>query len=359
MLIVYPQPPGHFYQSVTYMAHLAAELFEAELLIVPEQKLSRYKRQLNILTPRFRGSESCLLICPGPEHLWSLYSVPGWKTRFGKLFGWVIDSFYFDRVTRGMDFCRQFDHLLVARKDDIEEWTRRLKTPTTWVPWGSDVLRLGSQQSERPWDVLRIGRQPDEWNDDSEVARDCEKMSLSFHGRFAVSEDGITGQRHLMGLCAQSKFQLAFSNIAHFSDYTHRTRAYITARWVDALSSGTVVAGIPPRCAEVDELFWPGATLDLGTVHRKEGLQIIADACQSWRPEHAQTNYLRSLERLDWRWRFAKIANLMNESPNKLRAEIDLLKRAIQAGSQRISEETFGAPNHTHHEQGFEQIPRT
>ena len=347
MLVIYPQPHGHFYQSVTYMAHLAAELFEAELLIISDQQISRFKRQLNFLTPRIRGGNSCLLICAGPEQLWSLYSIPRWRTRFGKLVGWVIDSYYLDRVTRGMDYCRQFDHLLVTRKEDIEEWTRRLKTPTTWVPWGSDVLRLGSQQSERPWDVIRIGRQPDEWDDDCEVARDCEKMSLSFHGRPAVSEDGITGQRHLMSLCAQSKFHLAFSNTAHFSDYTHPTREYITARWADALSSGTTVAGIPPRCAEVDELFWPGATLDLGTVHRKEGLQIIADACRSWRPEHAQTNYLRSLERLDWRWRFAKIANIMNESPSKLRAEIDLLKRTIQVGSQRISGATVGAPNHT------------
>jgi hypothetical protein len=36
-----------------------------------------------------------------------------------------------------------------------------------------------------------------------------------------------------------------------------------------------------------------------------------------------------SLERLDWRWRFAEIAKVMNLSPKKLHAEIKLLETKI------------------------------
>jgi hypothetical protein len=46
---------------------------------------------------------------------------------------------------------------------------------------------------------------------------------------------------------ARAKFVLAFSNRVHQAGYTHPEREYLTARWVDSLAHGAVIAGIAPQ----------------------------------------------------------------------------------------------------------------
>ena len=139
-------------------------------------------------------------------------------------------------------------------------------------------------------------------------------------------------QLAIMQLYQQSKFLLAFSNFAHPSNYTHPTRQYITARWTDALACGAIVAGIVPNEPSIKRLLWDGTTLDLKSININEGLQVIAEAAKIWKPEQAINNHQLSLERLDWRWRFAEIALVLNESPKRLGEEINILKQKIIAG---------------------------
>jgi hypothetical protein len=59
-------------------------------------------------------------------------------------------------------------------------------------------------------------------------------------------------------------------------------------------------------------------------------LQIIAEAVRDWTPAQADVNYHHALERLDWRWRFAAIADIFQESPKRLQDEIQLLQQKIR-----------------------------
>jgi hypothetical protein len=47
-----------------------------------------------------------------------------------------------------------FDMFFVTSSDDVDSWRRVNGTPTTWLPWGTEALRLGSGSSIREWDML-------------------------------------------------------------------------------------------------------------------------------------------------------------------------------------------------------------
>jgi hypothetical protein len=113
--------------------------------------------------------------------------------------------------------------------------------------------------------------------------------------------------------------------------HTHPEREYITGRWTDALASGATVAGIPPRCESVQSLLWPEALLDLETANQAEGLRLIASAVREWTPERAKFNYIKSLEKLDWRWRFKTLAETLDTRSVELDSELARLRSIIRS----------------------------
>jgi hypothetical protein len=192
-------------------------------------------------------------------------------------------------------------------------------------------LKLGSGAPDREWDITRLGRQPPEWDDDISNALAARSLGISYRGR--VPGDGLTAlqnQELVMRLYGNSKYLLAFSNAANPALYTHPTRQYLTGRWVDALACGAVVAGIAPRSPDVDELLWQGATLELGSVRRQEGLEIIASALKLWTPKSAMRNNVMALKKLDWRWRLKTLADIFAAETTTLRTELELLTTLIE-----------------------------
>jgi hypothetical protein len=328
MLIVHHANSIYCWQSVTYMMRLAIELFDAESMIFGPEDKPTLRNKLEAALWKRPGDETCLVICSSPADLGCLFLVPEWRTRFRRIVGWVIDSFWIDHIPRSLRYSGAFDHIFITTEEDLPAWKRLVKSPMSCLPLGSDVLRFGSGQVDRPVDLLRMGRQPDEWKSDEETGRDCREIGLEFQGGTPYIDDATEGQRVLMEVYGRSKLLLASSNMASATHYTHPTRDYLTTRWFDAVASGTSVVGITPKAKVVDQLFWPGALLELGTTNRAEGLKRIAELVKSWRPEQATENHRQALLRLDWRWRFAAIARELGESPEALDAEIRLLKQA-------------------------------
>jgi hypothetical protein len=314
------------------MVNLAAELLEAELSIIDRQTPGYLKKLEAIFLRRqkSKSNESCLLICPGPEDLLSLLQIKDWRKRFRYTAAWIIDSFWIDRIPKVAKLSQLFDRLFVTTEEDILEWTQVMKTPTTWLPWGTDALRLGGKGSERVCDLTRIGRQPPEWENDSVTQKLCLENNIQFQGRIKSFDSARKNQEVLMGLYRQTKFLLAFSNSINPTKYTHPSREYLTARWTDALACGAVVVGVPPKEPSINRLLWSDATLDLGSVRIEDGLEVISEAVRTWSAEQAERNYQESLKRLDWRWRFATIADFANESPQRLNDELQLLQQRIE-----------------------------
>lgn len=311
------------------MVRLAAEVFGAELLVIHGDRRPNRLQQLGAVFSHRRGAESCLVVCPNPSDLLSLLLVEGWRWRFGTIVAWIVDSFWTDRMAWLTRHVCLFDHLFVTTEEDIPHWMRVTGTPTSHLPWGTDALRLGSAAPDRALDLLRVGRQPTDWEDDGMTEVACSDLGIRFSGRppLSPSPDPIPA---LMAKYAESRYVLAFSNVVNATSYTHPTREYLTGRWVDALACGAVVAGVAPASPDARRLLWPGATLDLGGVGREEGLRVITDALRTWSPARAMLNHRNALERLDWRWRFEAIASVLGESPPRLAAELDEIRGEVR-----------------------------
>jgi hypothetical protein len=307
------------------MARLAAELLGGELVVVDSGRVTMSEK-FRALLPRKRRGQSCLLICPSPTDLNALLVIENWREHYGRLVAWVFDSFWTSHIPRFARWSRVFDHVFITEREDINTWRTLLPVPVEWLPWGSDVLRLGSATAARPVDLLRFGRQPPEWDDDTVTSLGCERRNLNFHGRPPVLADATLNERSLMVILSKSKFTLSFSNRVSPNPQTHPYREYLTGRWTDALAAGATVAGIPPHTESVRSLLWPEALLDLETVNLNEGLQLIARAVDKWSPDRARLNYLRSLEHLDWRWRFKRLAAALDMGSSRLDMELDNIR---------------------------------
>jgi hypothetical protein len=336
--VVYCDPDLPGYYPVLYMARLAAELLGGQLVVLHPRSLTK-SETLGGFIPRKRGGLPCLLICPAPGSLASLLLVENWRNRFGRVVAWVFDSFWTTYIPRFARLTRVFDHVFVTEKDDLETWSSRIPAPVEWLPWGSDVLRLGSANPQRRIDLLRMGRQPSEWEDDLSSSVECQSRKLSFQGRPPFLNDATQSELSLMKNLSEAKFTLSFSNSVSPNLQTHPDREYVTGRWTDAIAAGATVAGIPPRSKTASSLLWPEALLDLQTVSRTEGLDVIARAVREWTPARALLNYRRSLERLDWRWRFKKLSNALQLESCPLDAELMRLSEMINSDRSATAEQ--------------------
>ena len=333
MLIVNCIPDLQGWSPIHYMIALAAELMDAQVLKIVSHKPSTIAKILSTVHGRSRNSracESCILVCTGPGDLIRFLDVHEWRTRFEYLTAWIIDSFWLDHIPATIRFSTPFDHLFITSKEDVEKWKKITRTKVTWLPWGTDALRLGRGADNREYDATRVGRQPPEWNDDLVMLNDAKSFGIKYRGR--PPGDGLTpleNHLYLMKAYSNSKFVIAFSNAVNQERYTHPGREYLTGRWVDALGCGAIVAGVAPRDPNAEDLLWPGATLDFGSIHRNTGLAILAEALRMWRPEMAVKNHTMALRKLDWRWRFRLIADAIGVNPAGLSAELALLYQRI------------------------------
>ena len=321
MRVIYTVPSSGGWSVITDLARLTARLLEADLVELPEgsSKVSRARLGLG-RAPRRRGGEPCLVLAAVPGHLYALLSADYFLRGCDQVAGWVIDSFWEDRIPAVARSRSHFDQLFVADKDSVEPWVWATRTAVEWLPIGAEVLDGGSAAPEREVDVRRFGRQPIEWDDDERSFEACASVGLRFEGR---------PQLDYQPELARSKFVLAFDNLEAPAPYTHPTRSYLTPRWAESLGAGAVVAGRAPRNATSRELLWPGATLDLGTIERGPALPILRDAVNAWNPSMAAYNHWMALQRFDWRWRISKIAEAMEISTPTLDAEMARLTAAI------------------------------
>lgn len=253
------------------------------------------------------GARSCLVIAPEPTHLHAATELGVWNSRYSSVVGWVIDSFWHDRVPRIARRTRTFDHIYVADDDDVAPWADQARAPVSALPWGADTL--GIVPARKTVDIQRLGRQPSQWDDDEANREAAALRGLTYAGRPPFGESELDGQKAVEEAAARAKYVLAFSNLVSPASHTHPTREYLTGRWTDSLAAGAVVAGVAPKTATARELLWPGACLELSSVDRATGLAEIASAIGAWDESVAERNRAQARRRLDWRHRFKVLAD--------------------------------------------------
>lgn len=316
---------------ISHMVGLACRLLGAELCDLNPGRLTRAGRlRATLLAPPRGGEGGDIFIARNPAEVTQVFGHPAFWQRRGFRALWIIDSFWTaDLLKPAAHLLRRFDLVAYTRQGDGPEYRALVGARARFLGWGTDALGFGCDGAERPWDVLRVGRQPPEWDDDDASAAACAARGLRFHGRPPFGTDPAQQQSALMrDWYARAKVVIAHSNLAAPAPYTHPTKDYVTARWTDALACGAMIAGVQPR-GDLGLVDWPGAVLDFGQIALDRNVAQLAEALRDWTPRQAQVNRLEALRRLDWRWRIADLAAALGCGGPVLSAELDALKAAI------------------------------
>lgn len=334
--VVMSHPGGRGWGPVEKLAVLAAEELRAEVHYgVADVDYTRRSLVRGLIPPPRRGHSDrvALVIAPQPAHLNAILQNALWRRSYGLVLGWVIDSFWIDRVPRIARSSGYFDHIFVTDPDDVTPWQAQTRASVSALPWGADVLGMPFE-TERAVDLQRIGRQPEAWDDDAATAVAAANYGIRFSGRPPFGDSDEDSAALARRAASNAKFILAFSNLAHRSPYTHTEREYVTGRWLDALAAGATVVGAVPKTRVAEDLFWDGACIDLPSTKMEDGLPVIRDALRAWSPDHALRNRRHALERLDWRYRLKVIADLAHLETPHLDESLDQLGKAIDVARQ-------------------------
>lgn len=331
--VVYTDPGGRGWATVESMARLLARCLDADFVkLATRPRVDRARRALAPLTRR-SSSGTCVVVAPQPAHLGSLVTAHAVVSGYERVVGWVVDSWLDDRIPRMAKHTAHYDHIFITDAELVDRWGDVTGAPTHWLPFGSDVLDQPALPPERPVDLLRVGRQPDEWADDAVTADDARRLGLAFSPGPPLLPDARANQASLMAAMRGAKATLSFTNLVSPAVYTHPTRDYVTGRWTDALASGATVAGVPPRCEAGKRLLWDSGLVLLPGTSRADGLERIVEFVGTWTPEHSAGVRRRALETLDWRVRFRELAATTGIRSSALDDEVARWQGALERDS--------------------------
>ncbi len=323
--IIYVQPEDPGWTPITMMVQLMAKSMNANLCVVPASVACSNARKMSAYVPRRRGADPLLLVAPEPTNLQKILTISHWFPGNSITAAWVFDSWWDDRIPHVARHGKHFDIFYVTEYESVEPWHNRTNSTVRYLPWGTDTVRVGWTGEQKTTDLLRVGRQPPAWSDDTQTQLDASAVGVDFLGRPPFAVDHLGTANALYGQLKQAKYVLAFSNKLSPAKYTHPTREYLTGRWMDALAAGCIVAGAPPACQSARELLWDGAVLLLPHDDRLVGLDVLAQQLRGWTEERARLNVSAARATLDWRRRFQVIAGDLGVDTSTLDMELEMI----------------------------------
>ena len=329
--IFYYSGGGLGWEPIRRMVDIGLHLFDAELIDISgtqDSVLSRVRSTL-IRAPTGEGGGD-IFIARRPHELKNLISHPEFHQRRMFRAIWIIDSCFTEEwpkpTKRLLD---NFDFVGYTQYADAEFYQTLCRDRAVHLGWGTDALNMHKVDEARKIDVLRVGRQPAQWDNDVRTEEACNAISLKFHGRPPALPDSRTSYDELLAKWySATKVVIAHSNLASPVAYGHKSKEYITARWADALACGAVVAGVQPT-KDIKLVNWPGALICFDRIDLNENLLYLAEALKNWNVDIARHNKLEALRRLDWRWRFDTLSNFFSLKPSALTVELDDLRSLI------------------------------
>ena len=334
--IFYNSDGGIGWEPIKHMIGIGLRVFNAQFIDLSKSKPSFASRlRTTLIHPPIGGEGGDIFIARRPHDLQYYVSHPSFldKRKFRAI--WIIDSCFTEewmKPTRRL--LSHFDLVGYTRFRDSDFYSHLCGNRAVYLGWGTDALRISAISSKRNIDILRVGRQPKQWDDDDQTAQACGALSLTFQGRPPMVDDYRKSYNDLIAnWYSQSKVVIAHSNIASPVSYGHASKEYITARWTDSLACGASIAGVQPL-QDIDLVNWDGALIHFDQIDLEENLLQISEFLQNWTAKNAETNKLEALRRLDWRWRFDLIARRLECGTQILDHELSSLQSTIKILAQ-------------------------
>ena len=203
---------------MTHMVRLLAELLSARLVVVPINRMANAGRRLAAPAPRRRGRGTCLVVAASPRHLGTLLRGDYWLRGYGHVAGWVIDSFWVDRIPRVAR--EHFDQLFVADKEVIDVWKAATGLPVAWSPWGADVFGSVPAMPTGLSTCSALGANRPVGGRRRDGAGSAPRQVCASKGDFRCTTNPAASQAALMERLSRAKLTLAFSNAVSPAAYT-------------------------------------------------------------------------------------------------------------------------------------------
>lgn len=328
LILAVPDDVG--WAPIAAMADLLGHYVGAAPITVNATKSIGKTVSVRGLLPRLRGGgRQAIVIASDPGQLNAILQPRFLVRRYRRIVGWVIDSFWVDRIPFVARSAHAYDAIFVTDPSDVTAWREAGVANLGWLPWGTNALKHAESSRDvvKDIDLLRVGRQPQAWADDQRTMTMAKASGLAFHGRPAFGSSSAESARLLNQSLSRAKFVLAFSNKVSPARYTHPSKDYVTGRWLDALANGCMVVGKRPESEATERLLWAGSTVEISPDDLQVGLASIKALVDSWTPQLAEEQQRRALKTLDWRWRFKELLDHMSFKSENLEDDLIILSR--------------------------------
>lgn len=330
--VAVPEEAG--WAPILSMADLLCRYLKTQpIMLDTRTSLSRTTKVLGTLPRPKRGNRQALVIAYDPGQLNAIAQSHLIFKQYSACYGWVIDSFWSERIPRIARSNKTYTKIFVTDPGDLEDWQKAGISSLGVLPWGTDVWsnlreRLAAT-SQKTTDLLRVGRQPVAWDLDEQTAQVAQKHGVAFKGRPAFGASAEESALILNQALSHAKCVLAFSVRVSPTHYTHPTKDYITARWLDALAWGATVAGQRPESEAAKDLLWDTATLDISSDDIERGMAQVKEALESFTEVKSAHRVLNSLERFDWRHRFKSLFDHMGITSDSLNQDLLAISQTL------------------------------
>ncbi|NTU96529.1 MAG: glycosyltransferase family 1 protein [Chlorobiaceae bacterium] len=302
------------------LAELLARYFQAEILSPrPFQgkfpgSFLRFRQQGFEPLPKTSGGDVLIVVARGPNDLSMINAIPDCRKKFGKIYGFVTDSYF------QLGFVREtflFDAITVTAHEDVDYPKTRFGIPVHQLYQGADCLTWAPREPrKREIDLISFGRTPPSYqNCFSERFHPPGSPYLYLHSPLGnITGPGVHLERGmLMKLLHRTRISLAFHLFVEPQGDRPRSMM-VTSRWLESLLSGCIVAGRRPVSRMADDmLFWPGSTLELSEDPETAADELVALLRDNDNLEQQRyTNIFQTISHHDWRYRIDDFCRIMN-----------------------------------------------
>ncbi|MBD2020133.1 glycosyltransferase family 1 protein [Leptolyngbya sp. FACHB-36] len=279
------------------------------------------------------GPNVLLMVLPFSARLQLLSSIPNWRSRFDVVAAYIFDAWSPEAYP---SVARQLDHIFVPMPEIVNSIQSTLEVPVSLLPFASDVLTYGCGRLERTIDVISYGRIPPAHHLAFANAFDAPDSSRVYYrstprpGHDFAQVIPSDQQRHpldtqqLYQRLQTSKLALAYDTL--YPGMRQFPYSFVTLRWFQCGAAGCAVVGKRPTTPLADELLdWKDSTIDLPD-DPCESVDFIHALLQDTPRLHAihQRNYLRNLDRHDWRHRLQTLLTTLGlPLPHALAQQLD------------------------------------
>ncbi len=311
--------------DINRLVDLMKETLGATQISIDDATPSAFTRlKHSALPPRSAGNLVRLYMANRPSELSAAIADPDFDKPAKFRIAWIFESFWTDEIPK---LCLSaFDLIILTQSSDVPMYREAGARDILVLPWGADVLRLGAGNSHRPVDGIALGDQPKNLLPEAEFKKEAVDLGI----RYANAPSAELTVPQYFGVLSGTKYVTLFSNLVSQRGGGHPTKEYFTGLWANALASGASIIGIAPHSdRSFSDMLWEGAVIDVGSPDRDKFQSELRRAIANWSKDQPRRNYLRSLERLDWRWRIKTLCEHLATDADALKSQIDEIQEFI------------------------------